>query len=342
MLPFTGIVFGIGAILALVFIGVFLSFASVYIRALVAGAPVGLMELIGMKLQRVPGGLIVDNRIFAVKAGIPVTTDLLVAHYQAGGNVPMVVRALIAADKASLPLDFKRATAIDLATQQSGKTVFEAVITSVNPRVIDCPSQQQQARMTIDAVAKDGIQLKVKARVTVRTNIQRLIGGATEETIIARVGEGIVSAIGSAQAHKDVLENPDKISKAVLHKGLDSGTAFEILSIDIADVDVGANIGAQLQADQAEADKKRFQAEAEKRRALAVALEQENRAKIEENRALVVLAEAEIPKAIATAFVNGNLGVIDYYRLRNIQADTQMRQSIGGEGQPQPTTKPVQ
>lgn len=334
MLPFTGIVFGIGAILALVFIGVFLSFASVYIRALVAGAPVGLMELIGMKLQRVPGGLIVDNRIFAVKAGIPVTTDLLVAHYQAGGNVPMVVRALIAADKASLPLDFKRATAIDLATQQSGKTVFEAVITSVNPRVIDCPSQQQQARMTIDAVAKDGIQLKVKARVTVRTHLERFVGGATEETIIARVGEGIVTTIGSAESYKEVLENPDMISKRCLEKGLDSGTAYEILSIDVADVDVGENVGAKLQAEQAEADKRVAQARAEVRRTTAVALEQEMKARTQEMRAKVVEAEAEIPRAFADALRGGKLGIMDYYRMQNIQADTAMRGSIAGETSP--------
>jgi uncharacterized protein YqfA (UPF0365 family) len=334
MNPVYGILFGIGAILALVFIGVFLSFASVYIRALVAGAPVGLMELIGMKLQRVPIGLIVDNRIFAVKAGIPVTTDLLVAHFQAGGNVPMVVRALIAADKASLPLDFKRATAIDLATQQSGKTVFEAVITSVNPRVIDCPSQQQQARMTIDAVAKDGIQLKVKARVTVRTHLERFVGGATEETIIARVGEGIVTTIGSAESYKEVLENPDMISKRCLEKGLDSGTAYEILSIDVADVDVGENVGAKLQAEQAEADKRVAQARAEVRRTTAVALEQEMKARTQEMRAKVVEAEAEIPRAFAEALRGGKLGIMDYYRMQNIQADTAMRGSIAGDASP--------
>ncbi|MFZ4695115.1 MAG: flotillin-like protein FloA [Verrucomicrobiia bacterium] len=334
MNPITGILFGIGAIVALVFIGVFLSFASVYIRALVAGAPVGLMELIGMKLQRVPIGLIVDNRIFAVKAGIPVTTDLLVAHFQAGGNVPMVVRALIAADKASLPLDFRRATAIDLATQQSGKTVFEAVITSVNPRVIDCPSQQQGGRMTIDAVAKDGIQLKVKARVTVRTHLERFVGGATEETIMARVGEGIVTTIGSAGSYKEVLENPDMISKRCLEKGLDSGTAYEILSIDVADVDVGENVGAKLQAEQAEADKRVAQARAEVRRTTAVALEQEMKARTQEMRAKVVEAEAEIPRAFAEALRGGKLGIMDYYRMQNIQADTAMRGSIAGDTSP--------
>lgn len=340
MNPVTGILFGIGAIVALVFIGVFLSFASIYIRALVAGAPVGLMELISMKLQRVPVGLIVDNRIFAVKAGIrdsddasrPLSTDLLVAHFQAGGNVPMVVRALIAAQKAVLPLDFRRATAIDLATQQSGKSVFEAVITSVNPRVIDCPSQQQASgRTTIDAVAKDGIQLKVKARVTVRTHLERFVGGATEETIIARVGEGIVTTIGSAGSYKEVLENPDMISKRCLEKGLDSGTAYEILSIDVADVDVGENVGAKLQAEQAEADKRVAQARAEVRRTTAVALEQEMKARTQEMRAKVVEAEAEIPRAFAEALRGGKLGIMDYYRMQNIQADTAMRGSIAGD-----------
>ena len=333
------VVVAIGALLlGAVLLIVFANFGALYVKALVNNAKIGLAELVRMWLAGVQNNVIVFAKIRAYKAGLTdISTNDLAAHYLAGGRVPNVVQALISAHRAKIPLDFRTACAIDLA----GRDIVDAVHTSVNPKVIDCPNPAS-GRTTIDAVAKDGIQLKVKARVTVRTNIQRLIGGATEETIIARVGEGIVSAIGSAQAHKDVLENPDKISKAVLHKGLDSGTAFEILSIDIADVDVGANIGAQLQADQAEADKKRFQAEAEKRRALAVALEQENRAKIEENRALVVLAEAEIPKAIATAFVSGNLGVIDYYRLRNIQADTQMRQSIGGEGQSQPTTKPVQ
>jgi uncharacterized protein YqfA (UPF0365 family) len=237
-----------------------------------------------------------------------------------------VSMALVAANKANIPLTFQRATAIDLA----GRDVLDAVKTSVNPKVIDCPDPAK-GRQTIDAVAKDGIQVKAKARVTVRANIERLVGGATEETIIARVGEGIVTTIGSAESYKDVLENPDSISKKVLEKGLDAGTAFEILSIDIADVDVGENVGAKLQADQAEADKRRFQAEAEKRRAAAQAREQEMIAEVQENRAKVVLAEAEIPKAIAEAFRGGHLGVMDYYRLRNIQADTDMRRSIGGE-----------
>jgi uncharacterized protein YqfA (UPF0365 family) len=265
----------------------------------------------------------------ATKAGLELDTDKLEAHYLARGNVPRVVQALVAANKANINLIFERAAAIDLA----GRNVLEAVQTSVNPRVIDCPDPGK-GRGTVDAVAKDGIQLKAKARVTVRANLDRLVGGATEETIIARVGEGIVSSIGSASSHKEVLENPDHISKKVLEKGLDSGTAFEILSIDIADVDVGENIGAKLQTDQAEADKKVAQARAEVRRAMAVAQEQENRAKIEENQALVVLAQAEVPKAMAEAFRQGNMGVMDYLHLRNIQADTAMRNTISGKDQP--------
>src|SRR4051812_321068 len=245
------------------------------------------------------------------------------SHLLAGGDVDRVIRAMIAANKANIDLSWKTATAIDLA----GRDILEAVQTSVNPKVIDVPNPAL-GRMTIDAVAKNGIQLKVKARVTVRTNIRSLVGGATEETIVARVGEGIVTAIGSAVDHADGLENPDPISKAVLHKGLDANTAFEILSIDIADIDVGENIGAKLQADQAESDKRRFQAEAEKRRAMAVAQEQENVAKQAENRAAVVLAEAEVPRAIAEAFRSGHLGVLDYYKLKNVQADTSMREAI--------------
>ncbi|QOJ15997.1 MAG: flotillin-like protein FloA [Planctomycetia bacterium] len=306
----------------------FLNFGQLYVMSLFANARISIGELIGMWFRGVNARAIVDAKIQAYKAGLgDITTDDLENHYLARGRVPNVVRALIAAHRALIPLDYRTACAIDLA----GRDIVDAVNTSVNPKVIDCPNPVS-GRTTIDAVAKDGIQLKVKARVTVRTAIARLVGGATEETVIARVGEGIVSAIGSATSHKEVLENPDKISKAVLGKGLDAGTAFEILSIDIADVDVGANIGAQLQADQAEADKKRFQAEAEKRRAMAVAQEQENLAKIEENRALVVLAEAEIPRAMADAFRNGHLGVMDYYRLRNVQADTTMRERIAGEG----------
>jgi uncharacterized protein YqfA (UPF0365 family) len=273
----------------------------------------------------------VDSRIMLTKAGIQVDSDQLETHYLAGGDVIRVSKALIAANKANIPLNFQRAAAIDLA----GRDVLDAVKTSVNPKVIDCPNPAM-GRNTIDAVAKDGIQVRAKARVTVRANIERLVGGATEETIIARVGEGIVTTIGSAASYKDVLENPDNISKTVLQKGLDAGTAFEILSIDIADVDVGENVGAKLQADQAEADKRRFQAIAEQRRAAAQAREQEMSALVRENRAKVVLAEAEIPKAISDAFRQGNVGIMDYYRLRNIQADTQMRESIGGEGTAKP------
>jgi len=313
----------------IVVVGIFVvgQFINLYIQASFSGAKVTMIELIGMRLRKVDLKTVVYSRIRAVKSGLDISANQLETHYLAGGRVPQVISALIAAKGARIPLDWSIATAIDLA----GRDLFEAVQTSVNPKVIDCPSQGGP-RSTIDAVAKDGIQLKAKARVTVRTNIQRLVGGATEETIIARVGEGIVTTIGSANTHKEVLENPDRISKTVMEKGLDAGTAFEILSIDIADIDVGENIGAQLQAAQAEADKKRFQAEAEKRRALAFALEQENKAKIEENKALVVLAEAEIPRAIAESFRAGNLGIMDYYRLKNVQADTQMRSAIAGGG----------
>ncbi len=299
---------------------------GLWIQALAAKAGVGVFELIGMRLRRVNPTLIVTSRISAVRAGVDLTTGNLESHYLAGGRPMNVVRALIAANRANISLDWKLSTAIDLA----GRDILEAVQTSVNPKVIDCPNPAS-GKITVDAVAKDGIQVKAKARVTVRANIDRLVGGATEETIIARVGEGIVTTIGSAATYKEVLENPDQISKRVLEKGLDAGTAFEILSIDIADVDVGENIGAKLQADQAEADKRRFQAEAEKRRAMALAREQEMQALVRENRAKVVLAEAEIPKAIAEAFRSGNLGVMDYYRLKNIQSDTQMRENIGGD-----------
>jgi uncharacterized protein YqfA (UPF0365 family) len=310
-------------VVALVFIILFIKFFGLWFRALLSGAPVGIAKLIGMWLRKVNPSVIVDSRIMLKKAGISIETDLLETHYLARGNVLRVSMSLVAANKANIPLNFQRASAIDL----------DAVKTSVNPKVIDCPDPAK-GRQTIDAVAKDGIQLKAKARVTVRANIERLVGGATEETIIARVGEGIVTTIGSAASYKDVLENPDRISKKVLEKGLDAGTAFEILSIDIADVDVGENVGAKLQADQAEADKRRFQAEAEKRRAAAQAREQEMLALVQENRAKVVLAEAEIPRAIAEAFRGGNLGIMDYYRLRNIQADTEMRRSISGEEKP--------
>jgi len=310
---------------------VLLQFFRLWLQAFMSNADVGMFDLIGMRLRKVDATTVVLCKIQLVKSGISVvSTNDLESHYLAGGRVPNVTRAMIAANRAVLDLDWKKACAIDLA----GRDITDAVKTSVDPKVIDVPSPRGEAgKVTIDAVAKDGIQLKAKARVTVRTNIRQLIGGATEETIVARVGEGIVSAIGSANSYKEVIENPDRISKAVLAKGLDSGTAFEILSIDIADVDVGENIGAKLQADQAEADKRRFQAEAEKRRAMAMALAAENKAKIEENRALVTLAEAEIPKAMAEAFRNGNFGIMDYYRMKNLQADTGMRDSIGrGDG----------
>jgi uncharacterized protein YqfA (UPF0365 family) len=273
--------------------------------------------------------MIVDSRVTAVKAGIPLDTDELEAHYLAGGSVDAVVLALIAAGKAGIKLDFNRACAIDLAVKGTGRTVLEAVRTSINPKVIDIPAAGA-GRSTIDAVARDGIGVKVKARVTVRSNLDRFVGGATEETIIARVGEGIVTSIGSSQSYKDVLENPDRISKTVLGKGLDSGTAFEILSVDIADVDVGENVGAKLQSEQAEADKVVAQARAEVRRAAAVALEGEMRARTQEMRAKVVEAEAQVPMAMAEAFRNGNMGIMDYMRMKNVQADSQMRESIAG------------
>jgi uncharacterized protein YqfA (UPF0365 family) len=325
--PFAiGIVIFILLVVLIIF-GVLFQFMGLYIRAWVSGARVSLPDLIGMKLRKVPTVIIVNSRIQASRAGINVSTPEMESHVLAGGDVQRVINAMIAANKANIDLPWKTATAIDLA----GRDILDAVQTSVNPKVIDVPNPAL-GRPTIDAVAKNGIQLKVKARVTVRTNIKSLVGGATEETIIARVGEGIVTAIGSAADHKDVLENPDHISKAVLQKGLDANTAFEILSIDIADIDVGENIGAKLQADQAASDLRRFQAEAEQRRALAVAHEQENIAKQAENRAAVVLAEAEVPRAIAEAFRSGNLGVMDYYKIRNVQADTSMREAIAKPG----------
>jgi uncharacterized protein YqfA (UPF0365 family) len=289
---------------------------GLWISAQAAGVRINLMQLAFMRIRKVPPGIIVKALVTATKAGLQLKRDDLEAHYLAGGRVIPVINALISADKANIDLDFKTATAIDLA----GRDVFEAVQLSVNPKVIHTPP--------IAAVAKDGIQLIAKARVTVRANIRRLVGGAGEETIIARIGEGVVSSIGSSENHKKVLENPDVISKTVLAKGLDAGTAFEILSIDIADVDVGKNIGAQLQMDQAQADKNIAQAKAEERRAMAIALEQEMKARAQEARAKVIEAEAEIPKALAQAFLNGNLGVMDYYKMQNIQSDTQMRESI--------------
>jgi uncharacterized protein YqfA (UPF0365 family) len=299
---------------------------KLWIAARMSGVSISLLSLIGMRLRRIPPVEIVNPLINAIQAGLNISRQQLESHWLSGGNVALVVNALIAAEKARIPLTFDRARAIDLA----GRNVFEAVQMSVRPKVIDCPDPSK-GRSTIDAVAKDGIQLKAKARVTVRTNLDRLIGGATEETIIARVGEGIVTTIGSAQSHKLVLENPDSISKRVLERGLDSGTAFEILSIDIADIDVGENIGAKLQIDQANADKQIAQAKAEERRALAIAREQENKALEQEMRAHVVEAEAEVPKAMAEAFRTGRLGVMDYYKMENIKSDTQMRSSISGE-----------
>jgi len=299
------------------------SAVKLWFQSLVSNATVGLLQIIFMRFRKVNPRVIVDNRIAALKAGIDLSTDQLETHYMAGGRVNRVVQALIAASKANIELTFDRAVAIDLA----GRDVLEAVQTSVNPKVIDVPSGQM-ARPTIDAIAGDGIQLNVKARVTVRTNLDRLVGGATEETIVARVGEGIVTTIGSSKTHMGVLENPDTISKTVLQRGLDSGTAFEILSIDIADIDVGENIGARLKIDQAEADKKIAQSQAERQRALAVAREQEMKALTQENRAKVVLAEAEVPQAMADAFRNGRLGVMDYYNMQNVVADTKMRDHI--------------
>lgn len=321
---------GFGAVLLLVLVVLALvvsAFFMTWLRAFLAGAYVGFPTLIAMRLRGVPASLIVDARITAVKAGISVSANDLEAHYLAEGNVIQAVQAIIAADKANIGLDWQRACAIDLATKGTGKSVLEAVRTSINPKVIECPATNS-GRSTIDGVAKDGIQVKARARVTVRSNLDNYVGSALEETIIARVGEGIVTTIGSADSYKSVLESPDSISKVVLDRGLDVGTAFEILSIDIADVDVGENIGAKLQESQAEADKNVAQAKAEMRRAAAVALEQEMKAKVEEMQAKVIEAEAQVPLALAEAFRAGNLGVMDYYRLNNIKADTDMRDSI--------------
>jgi len=314
----------LGAIITIVvlvlifFIGTAL---NLWIQALVSGAYVSLVNIIFMRFRKVPPALIVQSKIMGVKAGIDLKTDDLESHFLAGGNVSRVVQALIAADKANIELDFNRSAAIDLA----GRDVLEAVQMSVNPKVIQTP--------LVAAMAKDGIQMKAISLVTVRANLDRLVGGAGEETILARVGEGIVTTIGSADTHKNVLENPDAISKTVLAKGLDAGTAYEILSIDIADVDVGKNIGAELETDRAEADKKIAQAKAEERRAMAFAVEQEMRARVQEMRAKVVEAESMVPLAMAEAFKAGNLGIMDYYRMKNIEADTQMRDKIGKDDQ---------
>ena len=314
-------------IVLLIVFGLLFQFIGLYVRAAVSGARVGLVDLIGMRLRRVNAVAIVNARIQAMRAGLLMSQAEMESHVLAGGDVQRVIAAMIAANKANIDLSWKTATAIDLA----GRDILEAVQTSVNPKVIDVPNPAL-GRMTIDAVAKDGIQLKVKARVTVRTNIKSLVGGATEDTVIARVGEGIVNAIGSAEDYKHVLENPNTISKSALSTGLAANTAFEILSVDIAEIKVGENVGAKLAADRAESDKRRFQAEAEQRRAMAVAHEQENIAKQAENRAAVVLAEAEVPRAIAEAFRNGQFGVMDYYRLKNVQADTNMREAIAKPG----------
>lgn len=310
----------IAIVVAVILLCIFFYFVpfSLWLSARVSGVRISLIQLFLMRIRKVPPSVIVNAMIEAHKAGINISRDELEAHYLAGGHVVRVVHALVSASKADINLSFKTATSIDLA----GRDVFEAVQMSVNPKVINTP--------VVSSVAKDGIQLLAKARVTVRANIKQLVGGAGEETVLARVGEGIVSSIGSSESHKSVLENPDSISKLVLSKGLDAGTAFEILSIDIADVDVGKNIGAQLQMDQANADKNIAQASAEKRRAMAIAQEQEMKAKAQEAKARVIEAEAQVPLAMAEAFRNGNLGIMDYYRMKNMEADTNMRQSIAG------------
>ncbi|MCL6503554.1 MAG: flotillin-like protein FloA [Pirellulales bacterium] len=332
MTVWTIIIVAAVVIFGLIVFAVLARYFRLWIQSVTTGAGIGILDLLGMTFRKVNPTVIVRSKIMAVQAGLTdemgITSKALEAHYLAGGNVPLVIRAMIAASKAKIiDLPFKLATAIDLA----GRNVLEAVQTSVYPKVIDCPGRNS-ARPTLDAVAKNGIQLRVKARVTVRANLKQLIGGATEETIIARVGEGIIRAIGEAETHSEVLENPDRISKAVLNRRLDAQTAFEIVSIDIADIDVAENIGARLQADQAEADTRTARAKAESRRALAVAREQEMIARIEQSRAKVVEAEAEVPKAIAAAFREGRLGILDYYRLRNVQADTEMRLAIAGTG----------
>lgn len=324
---FVLVVFGIGLIVFLVVAAILANYFRLWIQSVMTKAGVTMFDLIGMTFRKVNKDVIVKCKIMAVQAGLSdpeITSKALEAHYLAGGNVPLVIRALIAANKAkTIKLSFREATAIDLA----GRNVLEAVQTSVYPKVIDCPAKNA-GKDNLESVARNGIQLKVRARVTVRANLQQLIGGAGEETIIARVGEGIVSAIGSSDDHMEVLENPDRISKAVLARRLDSQTAFEIVSIDIADIDVGENVGARLRADQAEADTRVARARAEGRRAMAVAAEQEQTAKIEESRAMLVDAEAEVPKAMAEAFGTGKLGIMDYYKMRNVQADTDMRRAI--------------
>jgi uncharacterized protein YqfA (UPF0365 family) len=316
------------AVVAVIVFFMVLRYLSLWFQAFVSGAPISLFNIIGIGLRKIPTRLIVGARITSFKAGLKqITVADLETHYLAGGNLLNIVRAMIAADKANFPLTWRQATAIDLA----GRDLLEAVKTSVNPKVIDCPSE---AGAYITAVSKDGVQLLCRARVTVRTNLLQLVGGATEETIIARVGEGIVNAIGAAETHTDVLESPQRISRLVLSRGLDAQTAFEILSIDIADISIGENIGARLRTDKAESDKRIAQAKAEERRAMAVAMEHENAAKVCEMQARLVEAEAQIPMAIAEAFRKGNLGVMDFYKLKNLQADTDMRKSLSKEEGP--------
>jgi uncharacterized protein YqfA (UPF0365 family) len=315
----------VGIVAGLVVLFIFFNFVQLWIQCLLTGARIGIVDMVRMKLCKVDYSMIVRQKIALVQAGVKVSTQEMEAHVLSRGNVQKVASAVIAAHKAGMDLPWRVAAAIDLA----GRDVYEAVKRSVDPKVIDCPDPGK-GRSTLDGVCKNGIQLKARARVTVRTKLDRLVGGATEETIIARVGEGIVKAIGSAEHHTDVLANPNLISQAVLRNSLDSQTAFEIVSIDVAEIDVGDNIGAILQANQAKADLQVAQANAEKRRALAVALEQEMRARVEENRAQVVLAEAEVPRALSQAFRDGHLGVMDYYNMRNLQADTQMRNAISG------------
>lgn len=313
--------FVILAIIVIILLSILGKFISLWFQAFVSGTPISIFNIIGMSLRKIPPRVIVNARINSFKAGLKqISVSDLETHYLAGGHVTEVVTALIAADKANIPLDWRRATAIDLA----GRDLRDAVATSVNPKVIDCPSHGSY----ITGVAKDGIQINVRARVTVRTNIAQLVGGATEETIIARVGEGIVSAIGGSETHLQVLESPQRISKLVLDKGLDSSTAFQILSIDIVEMNLGENIGAKLRADKAESDKRIAQAEAEKRRAMAVAMEQENLAKVQDMKAKLIEAQAQVPQAMAEAFRSGKLGILDYWRIQNMQADTDMRNSI--------------
>lgn len=323
-------------VMFLIFLGIFARYFSLWIQCKFTRAGIGFVNLVMMSIRKVNPSIIVRSKIMAVQGGVtrvyPISTQALEAHYLAGGNVPNVIKALVAAHRAKIDLDWETAQAIDLA----GRNLLDAVRTSVYPKVIDCPDPKKSAG-TLDAVAGDGIQLKARARVTVRTNLNQLIGGATEETIVARVGQGIVQAIGSTKSYKKVLENPDQISKTVLSQGLERNTAYEIVSIDIADIDVGENIGARLEADQAEADMRVAQAKAEQRRAEAMAREQEMIARVQENKAKVVLSEAEVPQAIADSFRSGSLGLLDYYELKNIQADTDMRAAIAGEGKERST-----